>query len=185
MPMELTLVLKACLLRAVSTLLTMVPCRGEGPHILLEQTSTTFEPNWKLFLRGPIMSGLTSLRTLTTSSWYKPLSVIPFTWNKKSMIPWPGIPVKPAEILTSSNCPWSNIWQTYWTWSAPPSPYCQWKLLHLCWRPLRAADRRHHHHIIIISIIIIIIIILMVDDHLKQLIDVITITSSSPSSSSL
>ena len=40
-----TLVLKACLLRSVSTLLTMVPCRGEGPHTLLEQTSTTFGPN--------------------------------------------------------------------------------------------------------------------------------------------
>ena len=121
MSMELTLVLKACLLRAVSTLLTMVPCRGEGPHILLEQTSTTFEPNWKLFLRGPIISGLTSFRTLTTSSWNKPLSVIPFTWNKKSMIP---------QVSPSNR-------QEFWPQVIFPGPIYG-----------SPTDQHHHHHIV-------------------------------------
>ena len=153
MSMELTLVLKACLLRAVSTLLTMVPCRGEGPHILLEQTSTTFEPNWKLSLRKKIVSGLTSLRTLTTSSWYKPLSVIPFTWNKKSMIP---------QVSPSNR-------QKYWPQVIVPGP--------IYGRPTER-DQRHHHHIVNENCFI------FVDDHFEQLIDVITITSSSPASSS-
>ena len=55
---EDTLVLKACLLLSVSTLLTIVPWSGEGPHTLLEQTSTTFRPNWnwKKFKRRQLKS---------------------------------------------------------------------------------------------------------------------------------
>ena len=153
MSMELTLVLKACLLLAVSTLLTMVPCRGEGPHILLEQTSTTFEPNCKPSLRKKIVSGLTSLRTLTTSSWYKPLSVIPFTWNKKSMIP---------QVSPSSR-------QEFWPQVIFPGP--------IFGSPTER-DQRHHHHIANENCFI------FVDDHFEQMIDVIAITWSSPSSSS-
>ena len=76
----LTLVLKACLLESVSTLFTMVPCRGEGPVTLLEQTKTTASP--------------TDFRVETTSWWNMPVRSMPLTSSNWS--PFQNLPVVPT-----------------------------------------------------------------------------------------